>query len=681
MHEKFEQIVDVLIARGLPESESREAREHAGACAPCGTLLHDAETFASWVRGAAAPDAPPADLEDRIITRFREGSKPKRRLPTLSRGWMRAIAGVAAVIALVMLGGAFNASRGNYLDGVRAKHLARSGVEGSFNSVGFTDVDEINSLEGGRTRGFTAAREVDKLGRMQDQIREYGKKIEAPSNRPAPEAAPDAPKTGATFSLEDEKRRDEAKKDAGAEAGEKRSEAPPANPFLQDRKIIRNGTLYLEVESYEPAYKAVADIAANERGFIATADSQRLANGKMRATITLRIPPDRFEAALARLRDLGTVRHQNISSQDVSKAYVDLESRLKSKEALVERLKITLKDGKGNVKELMEVEVAMGQTIEAIEQIKGELKYYDNLVGLATITLQLAEKDLGQPFEYVQTLQSNIGLTVQDADATYAAAQKTITDAGGQVADCKMTRQSDGSIAAFVRGRVDAAKFPSVREALRRLGHVDNDTLDQQQTARGGHGAGNPNAPVKKEQAVIDVTIATPPIAVTRASTITVETAKAEDAYTSARRSVELAGGKIVGGTLQGQTDGMRATLRAEVDADKFAALVDALKALGTVKNATVEQVLPPSAKPGETRPMRERASIDLTIATPPQLIKEEHGIGRTIRDTFANSYGALMTSVEKLFVGLSLAGPWIALIAIVVLVVRRIRRKKAVSA
>ncbi|MBI2931943.1 MAG: DUF4349 domain-containing protein, partial [Planctomycetes bacterium] len=419
------------------------------------------------------------------------------------------------------------------------------------------------------------------------------------------------------------------------------------------------------------------DLVAAEKGFIAGADTQRLANGKIRATVTVRVSPDRFEATLAKLRELGTVRHQSISTQDVTKAYVDLESRRKSKEALVERLKKVLAEAKGSVKELMEVEVQMGKTIEEIEAIKGELKYYDNLIGLSTIVLEIVEKDLGQPFEYVQTLQSNIGITAEDAPGAYAAAQKTITEAGGQVADAKLTRQSDGSTQAFVRGRVDAERFPAVREALRKLGHVDTDTVEQQRTARGGQNGASAEAPVRKEQAVIDITVTTPAVVVTRKAQIALETSKAEEAYQAARRAIESAGGKIADGSMTGHTDGATASVRAEIDADKVPALVETLKSLGVVKNASVQHLLPPTAKPGETRLVRERGEITLTIATPPVLIAEGHTLGRTIRDTFSGSYAALMWSIEKLFVGLSLAGPWLVLALGGWLIARRVRRKK----
>jgi hypothetical protein len=75
---------------------------------------------------------------------------------------------------------------------------------------------------------------------------------------------------------------------------------------------------------------------------------------------------------------------------------------------------------------------------------------------------------------------------------------------------------------------------------------------------------------------------------------------------------------------------------------------------------------------------LRERAEIEFTLVSPPQLIADENGIGKSIRDTFANSWAGLLWSIEKLFVGISLAGPWLLLIGAGLVAWRRARRKKA---
>ena len=92
---------------------------------------------------------------------------------------------------------------------------------------------------------------------------------------------------------------------------------------------------------------------------------------------------------------------------------------------------------------------------------------------------------------------------------------------------------------------------------------------------------------------------------------------------------------------------------------------------LGTVEKRHVETELLLSL-------LLLRKEIELALVSPAQLIGEEHGIVKVIRDTFANSWAGFLWSIEKLFVGISLAGPWIVLLAAGVLVWRRARKKKA---
>jgi glycine cleavage system regulatory protein len=681
VHDEIETLTDVYLAGGLEADERRGVEEHAAGCEKCAAILRDAREFHGWMRGASESGAPPASLEERIIERLHAASPKARRFPRAPR-IIRILGGLAAVFALIVLGSAFT---GTGVMGSRATDVAlglhaTAGVEDSQDgySLSSRDLSEgtVQNQEGARYGGRSGGKGAE-LRKNLDELKSL-KDAAAPRSR---SAAPSAPPP-----MEAEKKMAESmdKAEAGEESLGKNDAdgkpGDPGNPFIDDRKIIRNAELHIEVEKYEDAYAKVTQIAIAEKGFVAGANTTRLANGKMRADITIRIPPDRFEGVLTQLKALGTLRNQAITSQDVTKQYLDLATRQKSKEALVERLKKALLEGKGNVKEIMEAEVALGKATEELESIKGELKYYDNLIGLSTITLHLFEKDLGLPFEYVLTLQSTIGVTDPDADGVYAKAQETIRAAGGQVADARMTRQNDGSSSGFIRGKVDAEKFPAVREALKGLAkHVDQDTVNQQQTGRGGQGPVKPDAPVRKEQAVIDFTVNTPAMVVTRRAAIAVEADPAEAAYQAARRAVEEAGGKILEGSVTGRTEGATATVTAQLDADKFAALVEKFKSLGKVKSATVKQDEPGGG--AERAPLiRERGEIALTIATPPRLLTEEHGVMKTIRETFANSIAGVLWSIEKLIVGIALAGPWIVLLALIWILWKRWRRARVQS-
>jgi len=717
IHEKMESIADLYVAGGLSADERREADQHAAACADCAALLRDARDFSAWARGAIAPDAPPADLEDRLIQRFRAAGQTKKRRFPVGKRVLKVTASIAAAVALVFLGNMFSDSSA----ASSLRTLASAESDFRANDRFWNRSDEglavVNDLSVAQAKDFYGffGRDLGEEGRragsrgavVMDGSEKEDLKDVAKADAPARKMLGGQGGGGGIYGVHSGgKERQES--DKLAELGALKQQAPaggvemqgnrenllsrsggmraPASPTppppVQDtRKIIRTGDVALEVESYEATYTKLNDFMTAEKGQISSANTQKMANGKVRATVILRVLPERFEATLAKLKEFGTVQNQNIGSQDVTKQYIDLETRLKSKEILAERLKALLKDGKGTVKELMEVEVQLGATNEAIEQIKGEIKYYDNQIGMSTLTLRISEKDLGQPFEYVQTLQSNIQVVAKDPDDGYAKAQKEVTDAGGQVVDSKMTRNNDGSSVGTIRARVDSDKFPALREALKKLGVVTNDTVNQQRSARGGNeSTPKIDAPLRKEQAVVDFSVSSPPPFVTRRSQILVETSEVESAYQNSRRAVEAAGGKIVDGALTGRTDGMSATLKVQIDSDKFGPLVDSLKSAGKVKNSNVQYILPSGSPEAPAPLLRERAEIELALVSPPQFIGEEHGLLKTIRDTFANSWKGLLWSIEKLFVGVSLAGPWIVLLIVGLVVWRKARRKKAAT-
>ena len=118
-----------------------------------------------------------------------------------------------------------------------------------------------------------------------------------------------------------------------------------------------------------------------------------VANGKIKGTVTVRIPSMRYESD-GRSQEARRDQEPAVNTQDVSKQYVDLEA-VKSKRTLEERLTEILKE-QGLVKGLLEIG-SHCKVREEIEQIQGELKYYDNLVNLDRHA-ESFEKDIGQPF-------------------------------------------------------------------------------------------------------------------------------------------------------------------------------------------------------------------------------------------------------------------------------------------
>ena len=58
------------------------------------------------------------------------------------------------------------------------------------------------------------------------------------------------------------------------------------------------------------------------------------------------------------------------------------------------RLLQIIKDGKGEIKQLLEAEKELGLWRTKIEELEGEIRYYSNLASLSTLTVTLTEKEM-----------------------------------------------------------------------------------------------------------------------------------------------------------------------------------------------------------------------------------------------------------------------------------------------
>ena len=94
----------------------------------------------------------------------------------------------------------------------------------------------------------------------------------------------------------------------------------------------------------------------------------------MRGYISIRVPDDKFESALAELRDLAVrVTSESTDSQDVTEEYVDLQSRLKNAEA-TESQYLALLGKATDVEDILRIYDSLSRVRQEIEQIKGRLK-------------------------------------------------------------------------------------------------------------------------------------------------------------------------------------------------------------------------------------------------------------------------------------------------------------------
>lgn len=180
---------------------------------------------------------------------------------------------------------------------------------------------------------------------------------------------------------------------AGASGGGSGGQNPAGQ---QERKLIKTGSISLEVEQLASAEEAVLEWCQSFGGYVASSF-----NHETNAAFTVRIPAAHFDAAMAAAGNLGRVRSRNVSTQDVSEQFYDLQTRLDTRKILRDRLQSYLAQAK-NMEDLLHIERELNSTLTEIESMEGRMRRLSNQIDYSTITvdLQLPYRTTDQGFQW-----------------------------------------------------------------------------------------------------------------------------------------------------------------------------------------------------------------------------------------------------------------------------------------
>lgn len=161
---------------------------------------------------------------------------------------------------------------------------------------------------------------------------------------------------------------------------------------LTKRKIIRNGALSLLVKKAEEAVQSIQALANNLGGFISESRVYETSGGSKSGTITIRIPADRFDEAMAEIKKMAVkVESETTSAQDVTEKFVDLEAQLKSAQAQ-EAQYLEILEQAITVEEVLKVQQKLGETRGTIEKIQGQIQFLSRQVEMSTISVSLTSE-------------------------------------------------------------------------------------------------------------------------------------------------------------------------------------------------------------------------------------------------------------------------------------------------
>lgn len=161
------------------------------------------------------------------------------------------------------------------------------------------------------------------------------------------------------------------------------SQAQQAAPHVADM-LIYTASLSMAVYQVEPGLDAVERIGREVGGYLAQRSD---------VAITIRVPRARFDDALHRIEASGDVLHREVSAEDVTDQYVEIETRLRNARKMRDRLEELL--ARAQVKEAIDIERELGRVTGEIESMEGKLKVLRDKIAYSTITVTFEPRGSG----------------------------------------------------------------------------------------------------------------------------------------------------------------------------------------------------------------------------------------------------------------------------------------------
>jgi predicted RNase H-like HicB family nuclease len=176
-------------------------------------------------------------------------------------------------------------------------------------------------------------------------------------------------------------------------------------PASVERVVIKNANLSIIVDDPASAMKTISEMADEMGGFVVSSDLYKTTTSQgievPVANVTVRVPAEQLDQAMENIKKLvenpiEDVLSENVSGQDVTQEYTDLNSRLDNLKRAEAQLQEILASAT-KTEDVLAVFNQLKQVREEIEVLQGQINYYKEASRLSSISVNIQAKASVQP--------------------------------------------------------------------------------------------------------------------------------------------------------------------------------------------------------------------------------------------------------------------------------------------
>lgn len=191
-------------------------------------------------------------------------------------------------------------------------------------------------------------------------------------------------------------------------------------------KLIKNGQVQVAVDAYAPFQRALGGWLEERGGYISDTDLSHHEGEVSWASLTVRVPADQFDTLVGWTEERVQVESLDISAQDVTAEWVDVQARIDNGRRAESRLQELLATETASLSDVLEVERELARVRGEIESAEGRMRVLSDRVGYATLSLEVRVNEV-----YTPTARPGF---VTEASGVFGDSVDTLGEAGRALA-------------------------------------------------------------------------------------------------------------------------------------------------------------------------------------------------------------------------------------------------------
>lgn len=191
-------------------------------------------------------------------------------------------------------------------------------------------------------------------------------------------------------------------------------ESESSTEVAANRKIIEKVYIYAQTKEFDSLLDKIDEEIAKVGGYIensSVSGNNYEYDQNRHAELTIRVPAEKSNEFTTFVSENSTVTSKEISTDDVTLSYVDMESRVTALETEKKTLERLMEEA-DTMTDVISIQERLTEVIYEIESYESQLRTYDNLIEFTTVTVNISEVERVAIVEE-QTVWEEIGTNLK----------------------------------------------------------------------------------------------------------------------------------------------------------------------------------------------------------------------------------------------------------------------------